>query len=170
MSLSGISKTLLVLGIFLVVIGVVERQRSARKLMVPPEGALTVVQGQAVAAREITRMTKKSRIPLGSHIEIDLDPGNGPVTLVLDSSVKGASIAGLGGLTLEAAYDPTDANAVYRLRAGTRDVVAYSAMAARKTEAARKQLESGGETRIVGAIMAVLGAIGWWLGARSRAS
>jgi len=80
-----------------------------------------------------------------------------------------AVLTGMGGVELEAAYDPTDANAIYRLKAGTREVVSYSAMAGRKTEAARRQLEDGGQVRLIGAVMALLGAIGWWLGARSRA-
>lgn len=166
---SGIAKTLLVVGILVTIVGVIERQRSQRRLAVPPEGALQAVQGKAVAAREITRMTKKSRIPLGKHIEVDLDPGSGPVTLVLDASVPGAVLTGMGGETLEAAYDPTDANAVYRLTAVSRELVSYAAMAGRKTEAARRQLEDGGQVRLIGAVMALLGAVGWWLGARSRA-
>lgn len=167
---SGISKTLLVVGILVVVVGVTERQRSARKLAVPPEGALQVVQGKAVAAREITRMTKKSRIPLGKHIELDLDPGAGPVTLTLDSGVQASVLTGMGGLNLEAAYDPTDANALYRLKAGTKELVSYASVAERKREAAQRQLEDGGQVRLIGGIMVLLGAVGWWLGARSRAA
>jgi hypothetical protein len=167
---SGISKTLLVVGILVVVVGVVERQRSARKLAVPPEGSLQVVQGKAVAAREITRMTKKSRIPLGKHIELDLDPGAGPITLTLDSGVPGAVLTGMGGLDLEAAFDPTDANALYRLRVGSKELVSYASVADRKKAAAQRQLDDGGQMRLIGAVMALLGGVGWWLGARSRAS
>lgn len=167
---SGLSKTLLVIGILVVVVGVIERQRSARKLAVPPEGALQVVAGKAVAAREITRMTKKSRIPLGKHIELDLDPGAGPVTLRLDSGTEASVLTGMGGLTLEAAFDPTDANALYRLRVGSKELVSYASVAERKKAAAQRQLEDGGQVRLIGGVMILLGAVGWWLGARSRAS
>lgn len=78
-------------------------------------------------------------------------------------------LTGMGGLTLEAAFDPTDANALYRLRAGSKELVSYASVAERKKAAAQRQLEDGGQVRLIGGVMILLGAVGWWLGARSRA-
>ena len=133
-----------------------ENRSRPSRLKVPTEAELTVVNGTAANARVVEQKTKKGALA-GRYTELDVQGLEGTTTVRLSGPNSEKVLAGVGGQTVKATFDPREQNFVYALTAAERSLIAYQDTAAYKKQIADS--ESGGYTAGWIAVLVGIGAV-----------
>ena len=162
MSLGKLSLVLIVGGLVWLGAEFAENRGRPSRLKVPSEAELTTVTGKATGARIVERKNAKG-VLAGRYAELDIQGGDGTVTVRIGEPNSERVLTGLSGETVTAKFDPNDDKSTFSLATPTRQVINYRETAAFKAKLAESN--SGGY--LLGWIVVLAGVAGFWLSRRS---